>query len=61
LLSWKVRVKGGLWQLLVDALTLAVAAFLTTYGLATLPAVPEVDSKGLRMEMVYTGLASLNA
>ncbi len=46
---------------LADALALAVAAFLTTYGLATIPEVPEVDSRGLRMEMVYPGFANLQA
>lgn len=46
---------------LVDALVLAVAASLTTYSLATLPEVPELDSRGLRMEMVYPGFRNLQA
>lgn len=41
---------------LLDAFVLAVAAFLGQYGLRTLPEDPEVDSRGLRMEIVYPAL-----
>jgi predicted RNase H-like nuclease len=47
------RKRVGFRDDLVDALALAVAASFAACSLATLPAVPEVDSKGLRMEMVY--------
>jgi predicted RNase H-like nuclease len=39
----------------IDALAGAVTARLGASGLKTLPATPERDGRGLRMEIVYAG------
>ena len=39
----------------IDALAGAVTARLGESGLKTLPATPELDGRGLRMEIVYAG------
>ncbi|HIE12722.1 MAG TPA: DUF429 domain-containing protein [Desulfotomaculum sp.] len=55
--EWRrnLRRKSGVSKTdLLDAFVLAVSASRARYGFKTLPAEPEVDSRGLPMEMVYT-------
>ena len=39
---------------ILDALVAAVTAFKGRQGLSSIPQTPEIDSKGLSMEMVYS-------
>jgi len=42
---------------IVDAMAAALTASLSErYGILTLPQTPEIDSRGLRMEIVFTNL-----